>query len=507
MATTPQRYLDWDGLLNMATSDFLRKDNELSACKNVYCYELGKLEKVPGYSVVGANSQVVDNESVTYLHRYYKVREKEDYLLAFSNSGGALAIKYIAPNLGSPITTWTTINTGTSWNGLGAGQATAINYLNKAFLVGYVSGTTFLPNATLNGTTFSTTDTDITDAGTNYTAMPQGKYITIYRDLLYVCHAYETSVLYPNRIYWCNDPVNMAITWGNLTNFVDIGYNDGDEITGVHELLDRLIIFKHFSMWKWDENESKEISSTGCDSFKSIKKIGNVLYWFNRDGFWRYSGNDPELISAKAQPFIDAINQANLDQVVAVQHNFEYRAFIGTVTIDGITYTNAWFCFDTNREKCYIRCTYHTAKAACKFIESGKERAYFSNEDGYVFKFAKKVDNVYRDGYYNDANPGQEIDAFFVTNSLDHGVPEDTKFTIHMTAFSKNCQGLKVAIDIDNLNEYGEASEQILAKNVDQIEFGASGNRFKYKFYEKSGDKSFEFEGFVLKTQTKEQYE
>lgn len=502
--TTPQRYLDWDGLLNMATSDFLRKDNELSACKNVYCYELGKLEKVPGYSVVAGNTKVVDGYDTSFLHRYFQATTKNEYLLAFGKGAANMTLKYIFP---SSITTWTTINTGTTYNGFAQAQMSASNYLNKAFIVGYVSGTTFVPNATLNGTTFSTTDTDITDAGTDYTAMPQGKFITQYRDLLYVCHAYENSTLYPNRIYWCNDPVNMTITWGNLTNFVDIGYNNGDEITGVHELLDRLIVFKHFSMWKWDESESKEISSTGCDSHRSIKKIANTLYWFNRDGFYRYSGNDPECISNKVKPFIDRINSGNLEAVFAVQHENEYRAYIGDMIIDGITYTNVWFCFDTVREKCYIRCTYHTPKAGCEYIESGMKRAYFSDNTGYVYKFAKKVDNVYRDGYYDANNIGQEIDSFFVTNCLDHGVPEDTKFTIHMTAFSKNCQGLKVAVDVDNLNDYGESSEQILRKNVDQIEFGASGNRFRYKFYEKSGDKSYEFEGFVLKTEIKEQFD
>jgi hypothetical protein len=35
-----------DGILNMGVSDFLKPADELSACKNVYVYQLGKLEKV-----------------------------------------------------------------------------------------------------------------------------------------------------------------------------------------------------------------------------------------------------------------------------------------------------------------------------------------------------------------------------------------------------------------------------------------------------------------------------
>jgi len=52
------RYLSWDGLLNQGVSDFSKATGELNACKNCYCYEIGKLEKVPGYTLIHLDNSI-----------------------------------------------------------------------------------------------------------------------------------------------------------------------------------------------------------------------------------------------------------------------------------------------------------------------------------------------------------------------------------------------------------------------------------------------------------------
>jgi hypothetical protein len=40
------------------------------------------------------------------------------------------------------------------------------------------------------------------------------------------------SDIFPSRDYYCDDPVDMKIPdWTVLTNFVEFGQDDGDEIT------------------------------------------------------------------------------------------------------------------------------------------------------------------------------------------------------------------------------------------------------------------------------------
>ena len=481
------RYNHWDGLLNVATSDFLMKDDELSACKNVWCYSLGTLEKVPGYEKADS-SQVIDDKDVNYLHHYYQPSSKVDRLLACSDSGSDYIIEY------RTIGAWAAVTSGTHTGRAGA-ECDMENFIDKVFMVGYDAGT-FLTNATITTTTMATSD------GTNLTNMAQGKYIVRYKDLLYVLHSYSGATLYPSRVYYSSAPTAGAITWTPSTDFIEFGYDDGDEITGGVEALDRLIVFKHYSMWKYDESERKKIAEVGCDSYRSIVKIDQIPYWTNRYGAWRWRGGPPELISAKAQPFFDAVTQTTLgNQIGTIYNGFEYRVFIGTVTVEGYAYTNAWFCWDTRREKCYIRCTHDVAKSACTYIEDqdnvNKQRAYFGNDDGYVFKFADKVDKIYKDD-------DKEIDSFFVTKFLDHGVPEDVKFTNHMTVFSKYAAGMKVAVDVDYKKQYSEDNKAI-NHNIQNLDISASGNLHKYKFYQKGSGKSFEFNGFVIQTDIKEE--
>jgi hypothetical protein len=465
------------------------QDSELIACKNVWIYKIGKLQKVPGYAKC-YDSQVVDDRVVRYLHHYYDTSSSTDYMLAVSNdsTNAHLTLKYRTTGA------WSTISgISTSWNTYVSSSVSMVNYLGKTFIVGHKTGSTFVPNATVDGTAFSIVDTDIT-------SMPQGKFIVRYRDLLYVLYPKNSGTVYPSRAYYCDEPVGGTIGWTGLTvNFVEFGYDDGDEITGGAEALDRLVVFKHYSMWKYDESSVIKIADVGCDSYRSIVNIKGILYWTNRQGAWRWTGSQPEFISAKAQPFFDAIDQTKLnEQVACIYNEDEYRVFIGDVTVDEITYSNAWYCFNTRTERQYIRCTYNEVKSCCTYIESGARRAYFGDDDGYVYKFATAVDGVYADN-------GQEIDSFFITKALDHGVPEDTKFTNHMTVFSNYAVGMQIAVEKDNAKVYSQENVPVLSNNIEHIDLTASANRFRYKFYEKGTSKSWELEGFVIRTDLKEQ--
>ena len=477
------RLLGFDGLLNRGVNDFLMQDNELYEVKNCYSDRIGRLIKTPGYSL-SVNGQIVNDKSVNFLHNYYNPATGTSYLLGGSDSGSDYILKYRTTGAWS-----STLGTYTSAAGA---ELSAANYLGKAFIVGHDNGT-FLAPATLEGITYTTSTVDDPDL----TNMPKGKFIVRYRDLLYVLNTYVGSDPFPNRVYWSPEPVGLAIPspyWNTTTDFIDVGYDDGEYITGGAEAFDRLVIFKNNSIWAYDESELKKLDDVGCDSYRSIAKINGVLYWFNRRGFWRWTGNLPELISAKAQDIIEAITPSTLSSVVAsVFNGFEYRAFIGTVTVEGVTYTNAWFCWDTRKEKCYIRCTYDTAKSACEYIEDNKKRMYFGNDDGYVMKFAEKIDNTYSDN-------GQPIDSFFTTKLIDNDVPELSKQTIKMTVFSENPQGLKVYVS-DNIGNFKGESYQAVERNIDPISTLINGNRYRLKFAENSINKSWIFNGVTIDTE------
>ena len=169
------------------------------------------------------------------------------------------------------------------------------------------------------------------------------------------------------------------------------------------------------------------------------------------------------------------------------------------ITVEGETYTNCWICFDTRREKFYIRCTAEYVASAAQYVESGKKRAYFGDTDGFVMKFATDVDSVYEDN-------GQDINSFFTTNALDHGQPETIKHTSNITTFTENPQGMKIGVEADNSGVF-KSSGQVLNKNVENYNVSQSANRFKYKFNETSQNQPWVFNGFVIETEIKEEKE
>ena len=469
-------YLDWSGLLNVAVSDFNKPLNEFSACKNVYEYKIGMPEKVPGYTHIG--EQILASE-INTLYYYYQQSAKTNYLLAGMDSTTNYALYYTTTG------SFSAVSTGSTYTGKAGMQLAMATYIDKAFIVGYKTGdSSFATPATLTGTTFSTVDANLTN-------MPAGKYLVVYRDLLYVLNCKISSTLYPSRAYFCGEPIGGAITWTQATDFLPFGQEDGDEITGATVAYDRLIVFKNYSMWKYDENSVIRVADVGCDSYKSIISINGVPYWFNRLGIYRWGGALPQLISSKVQPFIDAITQSAFANVIAVQHEFEYRVHIGTVTVENITYTNCWLCFDVRKEKWYVRCTVHTPRSAAQFIISSIKRAYFGTTTGFVQKFATKVDGVYSDD-------GSEIDSFFITNNYDFGDPSCSKFNTHVGVFSRNCQGLKIAVDADNTDEFQLANFQFTGKDNEDFNITTIGIRYRFKIFEKSANKSWEFEGMAI---------
>ena len=482
---TPIRYNNFEGLLNAGVSDFLLSDNELTACKNVWVYQIGKLQKVPGYSKA-TSTQL--SSAVLYLHHYTDAINSDDYLLAVSNSGSNLTISQRQEG------TYSTVSgIGSSLNGFANARVSMLNYLSKTFMVGCKGDSDFLPSAIIEGNTYSTSDANLTD-------MPKAKYIVNYKNTIFIGNCEVGGTRYPSRVYYSEPPVAGQISWDVLNDFLVFGVEDGDEITGMGVAVDNLIVFKRYSMWRYDDSSKSmmKIANIGCDNHNSIKEIAGTLYWSNRKGVYRWRGSYPELVSAKAQRYFDRVDQTTLSNQVAVLFNEdEYRIFIGDITIDNLFYENTWFCWNTVREQCYIRCTIHKANSACDYIEGGKRRAYFGTSNGYTMKFAMPADEVFSD----DEN---EIDSFFITRAFDHGVPEQIKFTSSLIVFSNYATGMKCAIEKDNSKVFSEANLPLLRKNVEYKDLTGEAHRFRYKFYEKGDGRPWEFEGFVVLTQIKE---
>ena len=476
-------------MLNMGVWDFSKPMNELSSMKNVQEDRVGILKRVPWYAKADSHQVNWATTNVNFLHSYFQASAGSwawaTYLIGGSNNWTGYTLQYRTTGA------WTAL-TGGTYALQPKAELSAVNYLDKAFIVGYdATAKTYLAPATITGTVHATTD------GTALDWMPSGRYIVRYRDLLYVLYAKIGSTIYPSRAYYNAEPVDMAIPadgWDTPYHFEQFGQDDWDEITWGAEAYDKLVVFKSHSMWTYDEENVKKIADIGCDSYKSIKVINGILYWANRDGIWRWAGDLPQLISGKVQPLFNAIDQTKLNEMVASNYGFEYRLFVWTLVYEENTYTNCWICFDVRREKFYVRCTYHKPLCSTKYIESWVERMYFWSDTWYVYKQSTYVDWVNSDDW-------NEIDYFFITNALDFGWPEVTKNSPSAYFFTHNTWWMNYVVDVDHAWEFNSFRGQIDSSNFHPTELWVSWNRLSFKFYGKDKNKPFEFEGFVLDVQ------
>jgi len=481
-------YLWFSWLLNMGVWDFQKPVTELSASKNIQEDEVSVLKRVPWYSKAASDQVNTWTNNVNFLAHYFQNSTGNRYLIGGSNSSTAYNLEYRTTS------TWTAL-TGGSYALRANAELSAVNYLDKLFIVWYdATDSEYLLPATITGTVHTTstwTDTNLTD-------MPSGKYIVEYNDLIYVLNAYISSNKYPSSAYYCDTPVDWSITWDNTVNFLEFWQQDWDEITWAANSWNRLVVFKSNSMWTWDESNKKKIASIGCDSYKSIKQVNWILYWFNRNGLWRWDWALPQLISGKVQPFIDAIDQSALSSVVSTVNGLEYRTFIWTVTVRWITYTNCWIVFDARREKFYIRCTISNALSATEYVESWKKRSYFGSNTWYAYKFSTYIDWVNSDDW-------NDIDYFFMTNALDMWNPHIEKYLGKTTFYTLNWNWLKYVIDADKSWEFKEwVSGQINESNIYNNDLWASWHRFTFKFFNKDSGTPMEFEWFSLESNEKE---
>jgi len=469
------------GMLNCGASGFVTKNNELGSMKNCYEYKLGELKKVPGYDKW--NSTSLGGEITNLMSYADNSGSYGDYYMVATIDTGSGTIMKSSKNG----TTWNTINIG-SHTLHGCDYYSQV-FLDKLFLTNQNRGEMFL----LDGTTFhdDSTDSDLTNA-------PQGRHIIEYKDRLYVgnCKISGLSGYGRHYVRFSSPPVSGGITWNSDDSF-NVG-SAREMIMGMAKIFDRLIIFKETSMWSYDGTSLRKEAEIGCVSEKSIQVTGSSLIWANTAGIWRWSGGEPQLISKKIQPFITE-TVGYLNNSFSVLDGNVYTLYLNriNITIDEYEYTHTWVCFDTITEKFYIKCSYHEPLCVAKKHYSFSEYiTLFGDKDGFIYEFAKEGDDIYS----HDGNP---IDSFFVTQSLDHGSPTTINVNPEMTIFSKNPQGMKMAIQTDNSNNFDKDNVVILKKNIETKQLNTSGSLFKYKFYENSVN-DWSFNGFVVDVKERE---
>lgn len=191
-----------------------------------------------------------------------------------------------------------------------------------------------LSNGTIaNNTAVTLTDSDadgdrgnlLTSDVTTTSPVPKGRLILVSANRLWIANDPD----HPSRLYYSEDSEHEVFL---PTSYLDIRQNDGDEITGIANVLGKLTVLKTNTIQKvytdGDPSTDWEISDpfthVGCHAMYSVADTPNGLIYLSNNGLYIFSGQYSELISDAVTPEIKDISSSNIEKTWGAYYKNSY---------------------------------------------------------------------------------------------------------------------------------------------------------------------------------------
>ena len=390
--SVPLSDTQFNGGLNSTAAPLNLQDNESSGLQNIDFDKFGSILKRNGYACLntdvgnaipcdGLYWAEADSTGTTVR---YAVRVYDDKIEKMDDLDG----------------TWDDIT--------GGATATSTNhcdfetFTNKVFIT---NGVDVPMSWGFTGTTANVSDVP--------SGLTSSKYVKTFQNYLFLGNNVVSGTYYPTRVYW--SAIRDATTWDSA-DWIEVGFNDGQPITGMMVLGNALVVFKSRSIYNiyftgnadMPFKMEKSRSSVGCTVFSSVQATENGLVFFSNDGFYFYDGDTSTKISDKINNTILSYNSSNFTKIRSLTQRNKNRiqwsfATSGQTENDRVImydyYNKAWSVYDGM-----------APSAMATFVVDGiDERPYFQDYDGFVYR---------ADTGSNDAplNTATAIDSYYYTN-------------------------------------------------------------------------------------------
>jgi hypothetical protein len=245
------------------------------------------------------------------------------------------------------------------------------------------------------------------------TNLTGAKYIKKFQNYCFLANVKLAGIRYPSRVYW-SEFQNFNI-W-NDAEYIDISKDDGQEITGIKELGDRLVVYKNNSIYVIVFTGDVDIpfivqrtnSAMGTVSHRSIQANENGHIFATYDGIAFFDGYNSYKVSDRINDTYSGINHDNMDSMVSLYQKEKNRYWLSCRSGTSL-YNNFVITWDSYLNALSVY-SGMSATSLCAFIVNGtKERAYFADSLGYYYQ---------ADTGLNDypTNTKTAISSYFYTN-------------------------------------------------------------------------------------------
>lgn len=225
------------------------------------------------------------------------------------------------------------------------------------------------------------------------------KYIAQWNNFLFLANVnINNGTFLPTRIYWCN--VRDDTTW-SAVNWIEISMQDGQPITGMYALADRLVIFKERSIYNLFFTGDITLPfvylvsnspTVGCMAPYSIQEIENGIVFLSHDGFYYYDSNNSYKMSLQIQNTISGLNLTKLANAKSLKQRNKNR-YMCAVTSTAGNNNDTVIVWDWVLNAFSLYSGMSPSAMRTVFVNGNQEQIYFSDYSGYTYQMDTGVDD------------------------------------------------------------------------------------------------------------------
>ena len=306
--------------------------------------------------------------------------------------------------------------------------------------------------------------------------MTKAKFVKQFNNYLFYGNITLATGANSSRIYWSD--FKNAKSWTAIS-FIDIAQNDGQEITGMKVLSDRLVVFKDRSIYNVYftgdvdvpfvmPGGGKSNSTVGCIAPFSIQEVDNGLVFLSYDGFYYYDGMNSYKISDKVTDTLDGMSKTMLTKVVSLVQKNKNRCLWG-MTASGSSEHNRVIVWDYSANIWSVYTGMSPSSMATFFVSGTDEQPYWADYGGYTYR-----GDVGSTDY--PLNVATAIDAYYWTNWKTYDDLVDQKGVAHIAIYhqvASTTLTFAYAYDFDSGAQYTQSID--LSTSSDKYGTGVYG--------------------------------
>ena len=355
----------------------------------------------------------------------------------------------------------------------------------------------------------------VSDVPANLT---KAKYVAEFNNYLFYGNVTVSGTAYTSRIYWSN--IKDTSTW-SATAFIDIAKSDGQEITRLKVLGDKLIVYKTRSIYAVSFTGDVDVpfilpgggktnSAVGCVAPFSVQQVNNGHVFLSADGVYFFDGNNSFKVSDKITPtLIDDMNTTNFAEARSLVQTSKNRYMVSLIA-SGSSENDRVLVWDYVNNAWSLYVGLDIAYMTTVLASGSQERIYFGDYAGFTYR---------ADTGANDNPEGTEtaIDAYYWTNwkhyedLISHkGIPEATIYhrldnTTLTFAYAYDFEEsdqysqsivLSTSADVFGVGVFGVAKFAGSGGAVKRRSLTGRGRVVRFKFQNNTVDEQFRIDGF-----------